>query len=67
MKINKTLFIALFTLFSSAMYAQKTAKYVFLFIGDGMGDNTIYATELYKSTLQGEIALEPMAMSQFPV
>lgn len=48
------------------MYAQNTAKYVFLFIGDGMGDNAIYATELYKKTLENPIAMEPLAMSELP-
>ena len=66
MKKNKILLIALFSSFASAMRAKKTAKYVFLFIGDGMGDNAIYATELYKSTLENPIAIEPLAMSQFP-
>lgn len=58
--------ITFFFLLSSFSYAQKTAKYVFLFIGDGMGDNAIYATELYKATLENSIAVEPLAMSQFP-
>jgi alkaline phosphatase len=66
MKKNKILLIALFSSFASAMRAKKTAKYVFLFIGDGMGNNAIYATELYKSSLENPIAIEPLAMSQFP-
>ncbi|MCK5815206.1 MAG: alkaline phosphatase [Flavobacteriaceae bacterium] len=67
MKINKTLLIALFSLLASTLYAQNAAKYVFLFIGDGMGDNAIYATELYKKTLEEPLALEPMAMNQLSV
>ena len=57
----------LFLLFVvSLSSAQKSAKYIFLFIGDGMGDNQIYATELYKASLQGEKEYEPLSFSQFP-
>ncbi len=48
-------------------YGQTTAKYVFLFIGDGMGDNQIYATELYQASLTGQNIYEPLSFSQFPV
>lgn len=65
-KIN-TLIISTLLLIVSFSYAQKSAKYVFLFIGDGMGDNIIYATELYKASLNDKMVYEPLAFSQFPV
>jgi len=65
-KLNK--FIVVFLLlFASFGFAQQTAKYVFLFIGDGMGDNQVYATELYKASLSGQGIYTPLSFSQFPV
>ena len=64
--MNK-LIIAVLLLVFSFSYAQQTAKYVFLFIGDGMGDNQIYATELYQASLNGQSTYTPLAFSQFPV
>jgi len=67
MKKTNNLIIAflLFAVYFS--YAQQTAKYVFLFIGDGMGDNSIYATEMYKASLNGHAGYVPLSFSQFPV
>ncbi len=67
MKRLKLLMFAVFICIASILNAQNTAKYVFLFIGDGMGDNQIYATEIYKASLQGKMTPEPLAFSQFPV
>lgn len=67
MKNLKLLIFTILLLIVSGLNAQNTAKYVFLFIGDGMGDNAIYATELYKAALQGKMIPEPLAFSQFPV
>ncbi len=61
-------FIVVFLMFFASFgFAQQTAKYVFLFIGDGMGDNSIYATEMYKASLNGHGRYEPLSFSQFPV
>lgn len=43
------------------------AKYVFLFIGDGMGFSHIALTEAYKATKQHKIGSEPLLFTQFPV
>jgi alkaline phosphatase len=43
------------------------AKYVFLFIGDGMGLAHVSITEAYLATQKGEIGNEPMLFSTFPV
>ena len=50
----------------SAM-AQGQVKYVFYFIGDGMGVNQINVTETYLAALKGKIGFEPILMSSFPV
>lgn len=42
-------------------------KYVFYFIGDGMGINTVELAEMYLASLKGELGVEPMVFSQFPV
>lgn len=46
-------------------YAQQ-AKYVFYFIGDGMGVNQIQGTELYRGELEGKIGITPIWFTQFP-
>ncbi|MBS6268986.1 MAG: alkaline phosphatase [Tannerella sp.] len=48
--------------------AQGQAKYVFYFIGDGMGVNQVNGTEMYRAELQnGRIGVEPLLFTQFPV
>jgi len=66
-KSIRSLIFTVFLLILSIANAQNTAKYVFLFIGDGMGDNQIYVTELYKAALNGQLAYEPLTFSQFPI
>ncbi len=46
--------------------AQQQAKYVFYFIGDGMGANQVLGTEMYRAELEGEIGVKPLLFSQFP-
>jgi len=48
-----------------SMSAQQ-AKYVFYFIGDGMGVNQVQGTEMYLSELKGEIGITPLLFTQFP-
>lgn len=43
------------------------AKYVFYFIGDGMGVNQVNATEMYMAANQGRIGYEPLLFASFPV
>ena len=50
-----------------AAVAQSQVKYVFYFIGDGMGVNQINVTETYLAALKGRIGTEPILMSSFPV
>ena len=48
-------------------HQQKKAKYVFLFIGDGMGFQHVALTEAYLAYKQGKIGSEPLQFTQFPV
>ena len=43
------------------------AKYVFYFIGDGMGINQVNVTEVYLSALKGERGSASLLMTGFPV
>lgn len=47
-------------------FAQQ-AKYVFYFIGDGMGVNQVQGTELFQGELKGETSISPLCFTQFPV
>lgn len=42
------------------------AKYVFYFIGNGMGVNQVQGTELYLGELEGKIGITPLQFTQFP-
>ena len=46
--------------------SAQQAKYVFYFIGDGMGVNQVLGTEMYLSELKGEIGVTPLLFTQFP-
>ncbi|MGI6793057.1 alkaline phosphatase, partial [Bacteroides sp. KG68] len=47
-------------------YAQQ-AKYVFYFIGDGMGVNQVNGTEMYLAEQEGRIGIKPLLFTTFPV
>ena len=42
-------------LLTLSAFAQSQVKYVFYFIGDGMGVNQINVTETYQAALKGQI------------
>lgn len=50
-----------------ASFGQGRAKYVFYFIGDGMGVNQVNGTETYLAALEGRIGITPLTFTQFPV
>lgn len=55
--------------FSTALPASsqsKQAKYVFYFIGDGMGTNQVNGTEMYIGETQGKIGTVPLCFANFP-
>ena len=53
-------------LLATSLSAQKRAKYVFYFIGDGMGVNQVCGTETYYGALDGRIGIEPLCFPSFP-
>ncbi len=56
--------IGFFLLISAACFAE--VKYIFYFIGDGMGPNEVLATEMYLAELNGKLGREKLCMTQFP-
>jgi len=75
--MNKRFYTSLLLIFAliSTVTAQElqrrgqmqTPKFVFLFIGDGMGLNQVSMAEAYLSTQKGEIANESVSFTKFPV
>ncbi len=51
---------------AEAKKKEEKAKYVFLFIGDGMGSSHVAVAESYLSYLQGKLGGAMLTMSQFP-
>ena len=66
MKRRFLTFFVITLLAISGAYGQK-AKYVFYFIGDGMGLNHVNGTEMYGGALEGRIGTLPLCFTQFPV
>ncbi len=62
--MKKSLFpILLF--FAVSLSAQP--KYVFYFVGDGMGANHVMLTEMYRAVSGGSTGIKPLCMTHFPV
>ena len=49
-----------------AIMTMAQARYVFMFIGDGMGPHQVLATEMYLAELEGKIGRKPLLMTTFP-
>lgn len=64
--MKKMIFIFSFLLMLAGNGWAQQAKYVFYFIGDGMGVNQVQGTEMYLSELKGEIGITPLRFTQFP-
>ncbi|MBE6288407.1 MAG: alkaline phosphatase [Mediterranea massiliensis] len=58
--------ILFFAWLACTLQAQQ-AKYVFYFIGDGMGVNQVNATEMYLAECEGHIGIKPLLFANFPV
>ena len=58
---------ALLCLAVSCGRQENNAKYVFYFIGDGMGSTHVAATEAYLAQERGVIGMDPLCFTQFPV
>lgn len=67
--VNRVVLLSLMVLFvfSSCCNEEKKAKYVFYFIGDGMGLAHVSVTEGYLATQKGKIANDALCFSSFPV
>lgn len=57
-------FVLVFSLIALLSVAQ--AKYVFFFIGDGMGPHQVLSTEMYLAELEGKIGRKSLLMTTFP-
>lgn len=50
----------------SSILCLAQAKYIFYFIGDGMGSNQVLSAEMYLAELNGQIGRKQLCMTQFP-
>lgn len=66
-RILPLLLATLFVFSSCCRTSEKKAKYVFYFIGDGMGFSHIALAEAYNAAKDGKIGSEPLCFTQFPV
>lgn len=60
------MYVLFFVLLTGTSYAGQ-AKYVFYFIGDGMGVNQVNGTEMYLAEQEGRIGVKPLLFTTFPV
>lgn len=56
----------MFLLLAVSALAEGRAKYVFYFIGDGMGVNQVNGTETYLAAVEGDIGVRPLLFASFP-
>lgn len=49
-----------------AILSVAQAKYVFMFIGDGMGPHQVLSTEMYLAEMEGKIGRKQLLMTTFP-
>lgn len=64
--MRRLMYVLFFVLLTGVTYAQQ-AKYVFYFIGDGMGVNQVNGTEMYLAEQEGRIGVKPLLFTTFPV
>lgn len=64
-KLMTAVIVSVFCL-ASCQQNDTKAKYIFLFIGDGMGATHVVATESYLSYKAGKLGGEQLIMTQFP-
>ena len=59
--------ICLFCLLWAVISAQGQAKYIFYFIGDGMGVNQVNGTEMFRAeAMESRIGTKSLLFTQFP-
>ena len=49
-----------------AILSMAQAKYVFMFIGDGMGPHQVLSTEMYLAEMEGKLGRKQLLMTTFP-
>ena len=64
--MKKLSFITVFVFLSILFVQAQQAKYVFYFIGDGMGVNQVNGTEMYLAEQEGRIGVKPLLFTAFP-
>ena len=65
MRRRFTIIMAMMLLVVAAS-AKKGPKYVFYFIGDGMGTNQVMGIQYYLQDIEGEYGFKPLCFTQFP-
>ena len=65
--MKRLMYVLFFVLLTSGMAYAQQAKYVFYFIGDGMGVNQVNGTEMYLAEQEGRIGVKPLLFTTFPV
>jgi len=63
----KKIFFILITILLVTSCQQEKPKYIFYFIGDGMGVNQVLSTEMYLAAKNGNIGVDTLSFSRFPV
>lgn len=63
---RRRLLSVLVLVFTCMIGVAKAPKYVFYFIGDGMGLNQVMATQYYLRSCKGELGITPLCFAQFP-
>lgn len=64
--MKRLTYLLLFVLMAGMTYAQQ-AKYVFFFIGDGMGVNQVNTTEMFQAEMEnGHIGTQKLLFGSFP-
>lgn len=66
MRKRIALFLTAAMVFLSAGAKEKAPKYVFYFIGDGMGINQVMATQYFLSDVEGTLGYSPLCFTSFP-
>jgi len=66
MKKRITILLSMMLLVLAVSAKGKAPKYVFYFIGDGMGVNQVMLTQYYKSDINGKLGYENLLFAQFP-
>lgn len=64
--MKKSLLLTFTLTFCILTAGAKVPKYVFYFIGDGMGTNEVLATQMYLADIEGTIGYKPLCFAQFP-